>query len=142
MRLRHTSFSVSFTKFLRTFFCRKSAKVCFGNKIWVDRLSFLKKIYERTTDFLNRSTENICIIRSRGPKKIWCLCLQTLVRINLVNEKEKNLLQFILEKTILCLYNSRARAATTKLFIKKWHTPIEFILNSNSKRRFCFFFSL
>ena len=45
--------------------------------------NFLKSVYKWTTDFLNKNSENIPIIRSRSLEKIWCLCVQILVRVNL-----------------------------------------------------------
>ena len=93
--------------------------------------SFLKLFHEWTTDFLNKNNENIWIIRSRSPKKIWCLCMQILVRINIALMKKKK---------IFCQNNSHAPVANKiTASHKKWCAHSETVFNGNSKREFCCF---
>ena len=92
--------------------------------------SFLKLFHEWTTDFLNKNNENIWIIRSRSPKKIWCLCMQILVRINIaLMKKKKTDPNYIREKNLL----SKQFTCTCIC------AHIETVFNGNSKREFCCF---
>ena len=99
--------------------------------------SFLKIVSKYTADFLDKNTEGIHIIW-RSPKMIWCLCMQILVRINLMSLKKTDWLQYLLEKRILCQENSCAPVANTTVFIKKSCTNIEIVSKGNNKKESCF----
>ena len=63
-----------------------------------------------------------------------------MVVINFVSEKEKNWLQFILDKRIL--FQDNVLQQQQNCFYKKWHGQIEIDLNNSIKKGFCFCFSL
>ena len=85
------------------------------------RKSFLKNFHNWTTNFLNKNTGNIPIIRTRSTQKTWCLWTQILVW------NKKSWFQFTLEKKILCKDNSPARA----------HIHLWKLFLSVTKRKLC-----
>ena len=52
-------------------------------------INFVENLEKAASAKKNKNTETMWIIRIKNLKKI-CLCMQTLVRINLFNEKQKN----------------------------------------------------
>ena len=69
---------------------------------------------------------------------IWCLCIQILVRINLMSLKKTNWLQYLLEKRILCQENSCAPVANTTVFIKNHAQILKLYLKVTTRRSFVF----
>ena len=90
----------------------------------------------------------IRIIGSRIPEKIWCLCMQILVRIfflvriNLMSMKRKKANSNLYLRKEPCFKTNNVHVQQQNCFYKKWHNRIEIVINGNSKNKFCFWFSV